>query len=287
MEPLPLERLVAALPAAAARLGPDHWLAAAEAIMTTDTVAKAASTRVAAGAGNFTVTGIAKGAGMIRPNMATMLGFIATDAAVAPVLLGALTRRAADRSFNRITVDGDTSTNDSLVVAATGRCGLPPIDSAADARLALLEEAIGRVALELALAIVKDGEGASKFIQIEVGQAASESEAAAVAYSVAHSPLVKTAMFASDPNLGRILAAVGNAGIEDLDPARVQLYLNDVWVAQDGARHRGYREADGQAAMKGAHIRVRILLGRGSASGTVWTCDLSHQYVSINADYRS
>jgi glutamate N-acetyltransferase/amino-acid N-acetyltransferase len=287
MEPLPLDRLVAALPAAAARLDPGHWLQAAEAIMTTDTVAKAASTRVAAGSGRFTVTGIAKGAGMIRPNMATMLGFIATDAAVAPGLLAELTRRAADRSFNRITVDGDTSTNDSLVVAATGGAGQPPIESAADARLAVLEEAISRVALELALAIVRDGEGASKFIQIEVGQAGSQSEAAAVAYAVAHSPLVKTAMFASDPNLGRILAAVGNAGIEDLDPARVQLYLNDVWVAQDGARHPGYREADGQAAMKCDHIRVRILLGRGSASGTVWTCDLSHQYVSINADYRS
>jgi glutamate N-acetyltransferase / amino-acid N-acetyltransferase len=287
MEPLPLQRLVDALPAAVARLDPSAWLPAAEAIMTTDTVPKGASRCAELGGGAVTVTGIAKGAGMIRPNMATLLAFIATDAPVRADLLAAATRRIADRSFNRITVDGDTSTNDSLVVMATGRAAVAPIESADDARLAQLERLLGEVALELAQAIVRDGEGASKFIEISVEQAATEAEASAAAYAVAHSPLVKTAMFASDPNLGRILAAVGNAGIGDLDASRVQLHLNDVWVARDGARHPDYREQDGQRAMSGARIRIRIALGRGEARATVWTCDLSHQYVSINADYRS
>jgi glutamate N-acetyltransferase/amino-acid N-acetyltransferase len=291
MEPLPVRRLIEALPAAAGRLSAAALLPAAESIMTTDTVPKAASRLCHLDPGQpaaaAVVTGIAKGAGMIRPNMATLLAFIATDASIAAGLLADLTRRVADRSFNRITVDGDTSTNDSLVITATGCSDALPIVSAADPRLQRIEHAIGEVALELALAIVRDGEGASKFIEILVEQAASEQEASAVAYAVAHSPLVKTAMFASDPNLGRILAAVGNAGISDLDASRVQLHLNGVWVARDGARHPDYQEHDGQQAMKGPRIRVKIGLGRGSAEATVWTCDLSHQYVSINADYRS
>jgi glutamate N-acetyltransferase / amino-acid N-acetyltransferase len=287
MEPLPVQTIVDALPQAVARLDPSAWLDAAEAIMTTDTVPKAASARCELDGATVNITGIAKGAGMIRPDMATLLAFVVTDAAVAPGALADMTRRAADASFNRITVDGDMSTNDSFVVAATGRADAPPIASADDPRCARLETALGDVAHELALAIVRDGEGASKFIRITVEKARSESEASRVAYAVAHSPLVKTAMFASDPNLGRILSAVGASGIEDLDPAAVQLYLNDVWVARDGARHPDYREQDGQRAMRGAEILVRIVLGRGSGAVSVWTCDLSHGYVSINADYRS
>jgi glutamate N-acetyltransferase/amino-acid N-acetyltransferase len=255
--------------------------------MTTDTVPKAASRRAVIDGRQIAVTGIAKGAGMIRPNMATMLGFIATDAAVAPTLWRELTAQVADSSFNRITVDGDTSTNDSLVLIATGAAGVAPIRAAADPRLAVLRGALLEVARDLAQAIVRDGEGATKFIEIVVEGARSSDEASRVAYSVAHSPLVKTAFFASDPNLGRILAAVGNAGIDDLDQGRVQLHLNDVWVARDGGRHPQYREEDGQRAMSGPEIRVRVELGRGGASATVWTCDLSHDYVSINADYRS
>jgi glutamate N-acetyltransferase/amino-acid N-acetyltransferase len=287
MEPLPIERLMAGLPKAIARLAPGHWAQAAEAIMTTDTVAKAASRRIDLAGHPVTVTGIAKGAGMIEPNMATMLGFIATDAGIGSALLPRLTKQAADCSFNRITVDGDTSTNDSFIVIATGASSAPRIESINDPRLAALTDAVSMVARELAQAIVRDGEGATKFIEIVVEGATTEVEAAQVAYAIAHSPLVKTAFFASDPNLGRILAAVGNAGVADLDAERVQLYLNDVWVAKDGGRHPDYREADGQRAMKGAEILVRVLLGRGDARATVWTCDLSHDYVSINADYRS
>jgi glutamate N-acetyltransferase/amino-acid N-acetyltransferase len=287
MEPLPLERLLAGLPRAIERLAPGQWAQAAEAIMTTDTVPKAASRRIEIDGRRIAITGIAKGAGMIRPNMATMLAFIATDAAVAPPVLQQLARQAADASFNRITVDGDQSTNDSFVLIATGQAGGTPIASLDDPRCALLVEAIAAVARQLAQAIVRDGEGATKFIEIAVEQAKTEEEAATVAYAIAHSPLVKTAFFASDPNLGRILAAVGNAGITDLDAARVQLYLNDVWVAKDGGRHPDYREEDGQRAMRGAEILVRVLLGRGAAHATVWTCDLSHGYVSTNADYRS
>jgi glutamate N-acetyltransferase/amino-acid N-acetyltransferase len=234
-----------------------------------------------------TITGISKGAGMIRPNMATMLGFLATDAGIAPALLSKLTREVAERSFNRITVDGDTSTNDSFVIIATGRNGAPVIDAQNDPRLAELTEALTRVAQRLAQAIVRDGEGATKFIAVQVRGAASEDEAARAAYAIAHSPLVKTAFFASDPNLGRILAAVGNAGIADLDPGRVQLWLDDMWVARDGGRHPHYREEDGARVMAQAEIRVRVDLGRGEADTTVWTTDLSHDYVSINADYRS
>ncbi len=287
MEPLPLGRLVAGLPQAHARLAADHWAQAAEAIMTTDTLPKAASTRALVGSHQVTVTGIAKGAGMIRPNMATMLGFVATDAAVAPALLTRLARQVADASFNRITVDGDTSTNDSFIVLATGASGMPVIESINDPRLPLLTDAIVAVARQLAQAIVRDGEGATKFIEIIVEGASDAREAAQVGYAVAHSPLVKTAFFASDPNLGRILAAVGNAGIANLDADRVQLHLNEVWVAKDGGRHPQYREEDGQRVMKGSEITVRIALGRGEVGHTVWTCDLSHDYVSINADYRS
>lgn len=287
MEPLPLDRLVAALPQASARLAPDHWMQAAEAIMTTDTLPKAASLRAEVGGSSVAVTGIAKGAGMIRPNMATMLGFIATDAAIAPALLPRLARQVADASFNRVTVDGDTSTNDSLIVIATGGSGIARIDSVNDARLAQVTQAVVQVAQRLAQAIVRDGEGATKFIAIVVDGALDTAEAARVAYAVAHSPLVKTAFFASDPNLGRILAAVGNSGIADLDAERVQLHLNEVWVARNGGRHPDYREEDGQRVMRGAEITVRIDLGRGGATATVWTCDLSHDYVSINADYRS
>jgi glutamate N-acetyltransferase/amino-acid N-acetyltransferase len=282
-----VQRLLAGLPQAIARLAPDQWLQAAETIMTTDTVPKAASRSLMLGAHAVGVTGIAKGAGMIRPDMATMLGFVATDAAVAPALLQTLTRAAADRSFNRITVDGDTSTNDSFVVLATGAAGTPPIRSADDPRCRALADAITEVAAELAQAIVRDGEGATKFIEIVIEQASSVPEAARVAYSIAHSPLVKTAFFASDPNLGRILAAVGNSGIADLDAGRVQLFLNDVWVARDGGRHPEYREEDGVRVMRGAEILIRVQLGRGEARTTVWTCDLSHDYVSINADYRT
>jgi len=287
MEALPLQRLVAGLPAAIARLAPDQWAAAAETIMTTDTVPKARSRRARLGEHEITVTGIAKGAGMIRPDMATMLGFLATDAGVACELLPRLTHQVAEQSFNRITVDGDTSTNDSLMIIATGRAGAPRIDSASDPRLAQLGDAITDVARQLAQAIVRDGEGATKFIEIRIEEAASEDEAKRVAYAIAQSPLVKTAFFASDPNLGRILAAVGNAGVTDLDAGRVQLFLNEVWVARDGGRHPNYREQDGQRVMRGAEIVVRIVLDRGGAGTVLWTCDLSHDYVSINADYRS
>jgi glutamate N-acetyltransferase/amino-acid N-acetyltransferase len=286
MEPLPLERLLAGLPQAVARLQANGWLDAAVAIMTTDTVPKAVSKRVVIAGQSVTVTGIAKGAGMIRPDMATMLGFVATDAGVAPELMPQLCKHAADRSFNRITIDGDTSTNDSFVVVATGRSDLPRVGSADGPEYRALAEAVTAVARDLAQAIVRDGEGATKFIEIRVEQAASETEAARIAYSVAHSPLVKTAFFASDPNLGRILAAVGYAGI-DLDPARVQMHLDDVWVVRDGGRHPQYREEDGQRVMKKSEILVRLRLGRGSAAAAVWTTDLSHDYVSINADYRS
>jgi len=287
MEPLPLPRLLGGLEQALPRLATGHWAQAAEAIMTTDTVPKAASRRVDLGGLTIAVTGIAKGAGMIRPDMATMLAFVATDAAVAGPLWRQVAAEIADASFNRITVDGDTSTNDSLILIASGASPMAPIEAASDPRLPALRDGLLAVARQLAQAIVRDGEGATKFIEIVVGQAFDDAEASRVAYSIAHSPLVKTAFFASDPNLGRILAAVGNAGIPDLDPGRVQLHLNDVWVARDGGRNADYREEDGQRVMRGAEISVRVELGRGAASATVWTCDLSHEYVSINADYRS
>ena len=286
LEHLPMDRLLAGLPGAVADLDAAHWADAAEAIMTTDTLPKAASRRADIGGHTVSVTGIAKGAGMIRPNMATMLGFVATDAAVPAPLLQRWVREAADASFNRITIDGDTSTNDSFLLIATGAGGLR-IDGEASPGAAQLRALIIDVARELAQAIVRDGEGATKFISVVVEGARSGDEAAAVAYAVAHSPLVKTAFFASDPNLGRILAAIGYAGIDDLDVDGVDLFLDEVHVATAGGRHPAYREEDGQRVMKQSEITVRAVLGRGSASTTVWTCDLSHDYVSINADYRS
>ena len=287
MEPLPVDRIVAALPAALADAAPAHWARAAEGIMTTDTVPKAASAQLQIGGRTVNITGISKGAGMIRPNMATMLGFVATDACIAPALLPALVRELADGSFNRITIDGDTSTNDSFVLVATQRAGHAPITAWDTPEAQALKAALLQVARQLAHAIVRDGEGATKFLTIEVSGGRSAEECRQVAYAIAHSPLVKTAMYASDPNLGRILAAVGYAGIADLDQGLIELHLDDVHVATRGGRHPDYQEADGQRVMQQAEITVRVGLGRGQASDTVWTCDLSHDYVSINADYRS
>ena len=287
MEPLPVERIEAGLPAALADASPGHWARAAEGIMTTDTVPKAFSQRVQVGGATVTVTGISKGAGMIRPNMATMLGFMATDANIDAALIQPLAKALADASFNRVTIDGDTSTNDSFVVIATQKAAHAPITSLDSADGRALLEAMRNVARLLAQAIVRDGEGATKFITIRVEGGRDAAECRQVAYAVAHSPLVKTAFFASDPNLGRILAAVGYAGIDDLDQTGIDLYLDDVHVAVKGGRNPSYREEDGQRVMKQSEISVRIGLGRGDASDTVWTCDLSHDYVSINADYRS
>ena len=287
MEPLPVDRIVAGLPAALADAQAEHWGLAAEGIMTTDTLPKAFSQRMVIGGAPVTITGISKGAGMIRPNMATMLGFMATDANIAPELLQALTTELADGSFNRITIDGDTSTNDSFLVMATHKAAHAQITSLASAEGQALKAAMLQVARQLAHAIVRDGEGATKFITLQIEGGKTAAECRQVAYAIAHSPLVKTAFFASDPNLGRILAAVGYAGIEDLDQTRIDLYLDDVLVAVQGGRNPSYQEADGQRVMKQSEIVVRVLLGRGAASDTVWTCDLSHEYVSINADYRS
>jgi glutamate N-acetyltransferase/amino-acid N-acetyltransferase len=287
METLPVERIEAGLPAALDSLRPDAWAEAAEGIMTTDTLPKAASRQVQIGGRTVTITGISKGAGMIRPNMATMLGFMATDAVVAPELLQALVKEAADLSFNRITIDGDTSTNDSFVLVATHRAGHAPITALDSAEGRALRAALVAVAQQLAQAIVRDGEGATKFITVQVQGGLDEAECRLAAYAIAHSPLVKTAFFASDPNLGRILAAVGYAGIADLDQALIDLDLDDVAVVRQGGRLASYQEADGQRVMKQAEITVRVHLHRGPAETTVWTCDLSHDYVSINADYRS
>ena len=287
MEPLPVDRIEAGLPAAIADAQGPHWARAAEGIMTTDTVPKAASARAVVGGATVTITGISKGAGMIRPNMATMLGFLATDAAIDPALMAQLARELADGSFNRITIDGDTSTNDSFVVIATHQAANTPVSRLDSPEGQALKAALLGVARQLAQAIVRDGEGATKFITVQVDGGQSADECRQVAYAIAHSPLVKTAFFASDPNLGRILAAVGYAGIQDLDQTRIELHLDDVHVATRGGRHPDYREEDGQRVMKQSEITVRVHLGRGSASDTVWTCDLSHDYVSINADYRS
>jgi len=286
LEPLPVDRLIAALPAAVDNLQSDNWLQAAHSIMTTDTLPKVSSQRIKLGEHQVSITGISKGAGMIRPNMATMLGFLATDAAIPSELLADMTRDIADRSFNRITVDGDTSTNDSFIIIATGRSEFS-VDSPSSPHYQALYDALAAAALELAQKIVRDAEGATKFITIQVDGASSSEEALQVAYAVAHSPLVKTAFYASDPNLGRILAAIGYAGINDLDVSGVNLWLGDVLVAGQGQRHPEYREEDGQRVMQGAEISMRIALGRGQASETVYTCDFSHDYVSINADYRS
>ena len=287
MEPFPVERIVAALPRALADCREGNWAGAAEAIMTTDTVPKACSRRLSLGGKSVTVTGIAKGAGMIHPDMATMLGFVATDAAVSQAALQQMLTRAAARSFNRITVDGDTSTNDSFVLIATGAAGTHTITDERHPDYAELADAVTEVAVWLAQAIIRDGEGATKFITVQVEGGKDEEECSKVAFAIAHSPLVKTAFFASDPNLGRLLCAIGYAGIPDLDVGRVQLHLGDVLVARDGGRNPAYREEDGQRVMKQSEITVRVELGRGSAQTTVWTCDLSHDYVSINADYRS
>ena len=287
MEPLPVDRIEAGLPAALADASESHWARAAEGIMTTDTIPKAFSQQAEVGGATVTITGISKGAGMIRPNMATMLGFMATDANIDPSLIQPLAKLLADASFNRVTIDGDTSTNDSFVVIATQKAAHAPITSLDSADGQALVAAMQNVARQLAQAIVRDGEGATKFITIQVEGGRTADECKQVAYAVAHSPLVKTAFFASDPNLGRILAAVGYAGIADLDQTGIDLFLDDVHVAVKGGRNPSYREEDGQRVMKQSEITVRIGLGRGNASETVWTCDLSHEYVTINADYRS
>lgn len=287
MEELPVDRIVAGLPQAIAAARADNWATAAEGIMTTDTQPKAYSRQLQVGGKTVTVTGISKGAGMIRPNMATMLGFVATDAAIDPALLQGLVKELADGSFNRVTIDGDTSTNDSFVLMATHQAGHAPIASWDGAEAQALKAALLDVARLLAQAIVRDGEGATKFITVQIDGGKTEEECRRAAYAIAHSPLVKTAFFASDPNLGRILAAVGYAGITDLDQTAIDLFLDDVHVVVNGGRNPSYQEADGQRVMKQQEITVRVVLGRGNASQTVWTCDFSHEYVTINADYRS
>jgi glutamate N-acetyltransferase/amino-acid N-acetyltransferase len=286
MEPLPVERIVAGLPSSVAALADDAWLDAAEAIMTTDTVPKACSRRVALAGRTVTVTGIAKGAGMIRPDMATLLAFVATDAPLSPAVARAMLAYAADRSFNCITVDGDTSTNDAFMLIASGAAGGTSLGQGSPSFEAV-RDAVTEVAAWLAQAIVRDGEGATKFITVRIEGGRSVEECRRVAYSIAHSPLVKTAFFASDPNLGRLLAAIGNAGLDHLDVGRVSLYLDDVLVAAGGGRHPAYREEDGQRVMKQSEITVRAVLGRGDARATVWTCDFSYDYVKINAEYRT
>ncbi|MFZ6723909.1 bifunctional glutamate N-acetyltransferase/amino-acid acetyltransferase ArgJ [Undibacterium sp. MH2W] len=286
LEPLPVDRLVAGLPQAIANLKEDNWFFAAESIMTTDTQPKAASATVQVGAHTVTMTGISKGAGMIKPNMATMLGYLAMDAKVAQPVLDHMIKQAADKSFNCITIDGDTSTNDSFMLIATG-AGTLEVNDIDSPEYAILSKAVTDLSQKLAHMIIRDGEGATKFISIAVEQGRDLEECRKIAYSIAHSPLVKTAFFASDPNLGRILAAIGYAGVTDLDVNKLDLYLDDVLVAKRGGRNPDYREEDGQRVMKQSEITIRVQLGRGDAETTVWTCDLSHDYVSINADYRS
>ena len=290
LEPLPVDKLVAGLPTAMADLAPNHWHAAAHAIMTTDTVAKAASCQLELNGKTVTFTGISKGAGMIKPNMATMLGFIGTDAGVAPQLLADTLKGVADESFNAITVDGDTSTNDSFVAIATGQSGVQ-FTTGQEPGWAEFATALTGIAQELAQAIVRDGEGATKLITVAVSGGKSRDECRAVGYAVAHSPLVKTAFFASDPNLGRILAAIGYAGITDLNVDAIRVWLasqsGETLVAEQGGRAAAYTEDQGAVIMKDAEITVRIDLARGNAQATVWTCDLSYDYVKINADYRS
>jgi glutamate N-acetyltransferase/amino-acid N-acetyltransferase len=286
LEPLPVQKIVAGLPAAMANLKQDNWFNAAEAIMTTDTQPKAASATVTIAGKTVTMTGISKGAGMIKPNMATMLGFLAFDAKVAQPVLDELVRYAADHSFNCITIDGDTSTNDSFIVMATG-AGALEVNSTGTPEYEALRDAVTGISRHLAQQIIRDGEGATKFITISVEEGRDVEECRKIAYSIAHSPLVKTAFFASDPNLGRILAAIGYAGVDDLDTTKLDLFLDDVWVAKAGGRNPDYKEEDGQRVMKKAEIVVRVKLARGDAAATIWTCDLSHDYVSINADYRS
>ena len=287
MEPLPTERIVAGLPDCVADLREDNWHAAAHAIMTTDIVAKGTSRQLELGGRTVTVTGISKGSGMIHPNMATMLGYIATDAPVSQAALDAMIQHAVNRSFNCITVDGDTSTNDSLILIATGQAGGNEIADTASAEFRALQEAVTAVAIELAQAIVRDGEGATKFMTVQVEQGRDAGECRQIGYAIARSPLIKTAFFASDPNLGRILAAIGYAGVADLDVSLLKLYLGDVLVAENGGRAASYQEADGQRVMREPEITVRVVLGRGQAEATLWTCDFSYDYVKINADYRT
>jgi glutamate N-acetyltransferase/amino-acid N-acetyltransferase len=286
LEPLPVDKVIAGLPAAIANLKEENWLNAAEAIMTTDIVAKGTSRQLQLGGKAVTITGISKGSGMIHPNMATMLGYIATDAAVSQSALEQIIQFAVNQSFNCITVDGDTSTNDSLIVMATNQAGNAEITTES-ADFATLRDAITDVAIELAQAIVRDGEGATKFMTVTVEGGKSQEECRKVAYAIAHSPLIKTAFFASDPNLGRILAAIGYAGIDDLDVNTLQLYLGDVLVAENGGRAASYLEEQGAAVMKESDILVRVVLNRGNENITIWTCDFSYDYVKINADYRS
>ncbi|MDO8292925.1 MAG: bifunctional glutamate N-acetyltransferase/amino-acid acetyltransferase ArgJ [Gallionella sp.] len=287
MEPLPVGKIAAGLPGCVANMRADNWYDAAHAIMTTDIVAKAVSRQVAIDGVIITVTGIAKGSGMIHPNMATMLGYIATDAAIAQPLLQQMVSEAANRSFNCITVDGDTSTNDALMLIATGQAALPEIRDAKGADFAALQAAVTEVATYLAQAIVRDGEGATKFISVQVEGGKDEAECKQIGYAIARSPLVKTAFFASDPNLGRILAAIGYAGVADLDVDVLKLYLDDVLVAENGGRAGSYREEDGQRVMQQSDITIRVVLNRGAAKATLWTCDFSYDYVKINASYRS
>ena len=287
MEELPVEKIIAALPAAISNAHAANWANAAEGIMTTDTVPKACSAQTTLEGAAVHITGIAKGAGMIRPNMATMLGFMATDAKVSQPVMAQLAREVADASFNRITIDGDTSTNDSFVIMATNKAAHTEITDLASPAGVTLKAAVLKVAQQLAQAIVRDGEGATKFITVQVDGGKTPEECRQVAYAIAHSPLVKTAFYASDPNLGRILAAVGYAGISDLDQEKIELFLDNVHVVTRGGRNPAYREEQGQQVMKQSEITVRVNLGRGTASDTVWTCDFSHDYVSINADYRS
>lgn len=285
LEQLPMERLLPGV-AVAAKAQSASWFDAAQAIMTTDTLPKAASRQLVIEGQTVTITGVSKGAGMIRPNMATMLGFVATDAKVAQPVLEGIVKYAADRSFNSITIDGDTSTNDSFIVAATGQGGLV-VESEQSSAYVALRDAITALSIELAQLIVRDGEGATKFMTIQVEAGKDVAECRQIAYAIGHSPLVKTAFYASDPNLGRILAAIGYAGVEDLDVAQINLWLDDVWVAKNGGRNPDYREEDGQRVMKQSEITIRVQLNRGTATATVWTCDFSHEYVTINADYRS
>jgi glutamate N-acetyltransferase/amino-acid N-acetyltransferase len=287
MEPLPVAKIAAGLPGAVANMRADNWYDAAHAIMTTDIVAKAISKQVTIDGVTITITGIAKGSGMIHPNMATMLGYIATDAAIAQPLLQAMVSEAANRSFNCITVDGDTSTNDALMLIATGKSALPEVKAAGSKAAKALQAVITEVATWLAQAIVRDGEGATKFITVRVEGGKDEAECKQIGYAIARSPLVKTAFFASDPNLGRILAAVGYAGVDDLDVAALKLYLDDVLVAENGGRAASYREEDGQRIMQQSDITIRVVLNRGAKHATLWTCDFSYDYVKINASYRS
>jgi glutamate N-acetyltransferase / amino-acid N-acetyltransferase len=287
LEPLPVDRLKAGLPAALANQQAAHWFDAAQAIMTTDTLPKAASRQVKIDGHTVTLSGISKGAGMIKPNMATMLGFLAFDANVAQPVLDELVKHVADRSFNCITIDGDTSTNDSFILIASGKSSLPAITSTDSPAYAALRDVVTEVAQELAQLIVRDGEGATKFMTVTVEGGKNVAECRQIAYAIGHSPLVKTAFYASDPNLGRILAAIGYAGVTDLDVGKIDLYLDDVLVAKSGGRNPEYKEEDGQRVMKKSEILIRVVLGRGDAHATVWTCDFSHEYVSINADYRS